>query len=66
VAFLSKAGLIPLGDKGVNVTGEVVSIPSSYTGWNEDMRETSTIDNTKTVGAYLGLSATQVQSGVFF
>lgn len=64
IVFLSKANGIIVGDKVLYADGttEPYLDLSSY---NDAMRETSTIDNTKTVGEYLGLNAEQIQNGIF-
>lgn len=64
VVVLSKAEGIVVGDKILYTDGtsEDYKDLSSY---NETMRETSSIDPTKTVGAYLGLNEDQVENGIF-
>lgn len=65
IVFFSKANVVIIGDKGFKTDGTVSDAPSPLTGYNEAMRETSTIDSSKTVGEYLGLTSEQVTQGIF-
>ena len=65
VVFFTKSQEVIVGDKGIGISGSSETVPAQLTGYNEAMKETSTIDQTKTVGAYLGLSELQVQTGIF-
>lgn len=66
VAFFSKSDTIVCSEKGIKVNGSVVTMGAPLTGFNEAMRETSSIDSSKSVGAYLGLNSTQIQRGIFY
>ena len=61
---LSKAEGVVLGEKIVKTDGTVENY-NDTSAYNDAMRETSTIDDTMTVGEYLGLSAQQVTDGIF-
>ena len=65
VAFFSKSDTIVCSSKGIKVNGSVVTMGTPLTGFNEAMRETSSIDSSKSVGAYLGLNSTQIQRGIY-
>lgn len=67
VAF-SKSNTLFLGTtgrKGIALNGTVSDV-ENLEPYNAEMRETSTIDSSKTVGGYLGLTAEQVQRGIFY
>ena len=66
VVFMSKADAIRASNnKAVYIDGTVDSTPDPLTGYNSAMRETSTIESSMTVGAYLGLSQEQIDEGIF-
>ena len=64
IVVLSKAEGIVTGNKIVKADGTVENY-NDTSAYNDAMRETSTIDDTMTVGEYLGLSAQQVTDGIF-
>ena len=66
VVYLSKSNIIGLGNQGLQFDGTLETVPDPLTGFNEAMKETSTIDDSMTVGEYLGLSDTQVSMGIFY
>lgn len=66
VVFLSKANEIVTSNKGIRYNGTVHTVPNLLTGYNNAMKQTSSIDINKTVGGYLGLNETQVRTGIFY
>ena len=61
---MSKAEEMYLGTKTLGIDGTTKDI-SDLSEYNSAMQETSSIDSSKTVGEYLGLTAEQVQNGIF-
>ena len=70
MVFFNKSECLILGNDHLihsDGTVEAENIPAPLTGYNQAMRETSTISGfSGTVGAYLGLNETQVQNGIFY
>jgi hypothetical protein len=68
IAFVTMSEEVQIGDTAIKIDGTTESdIPAPLTGYNDAMKETSTISGyTGTVGSYLGLSESQVQNGIFF
>ena len=64
IVVLSKAEGIVTGNKIIKTDGTVEDY-NDTSAYNDAMRETSTIDSTKTVGEYLGLTSQQVTDGIF-
>lgn len=44
----------------------VYCLPDFYANYNQDMRLTSSIDSTKTIGEYIGLNSEQINNGIWF
>lgn len=63
VMFLSKSDKVEVGTKTVACDGVIEVNPSST--YNVEMKKTSSVDLSKTVGAYLGLTSTQINYGIF-
>lgn len=66
IVFLTKAEAVRTSGKAIGLDGSVISVPEPLIGYNSAMKQTSSIDSTKTVGAYLGLNETQIQTGIFY
>ena len=67
VGFATLSSEIQLGLKAIKISdGTFIDIPEPLTGYNSAMREESTPDATKTLGAYLGLTTEQVTKGIFY
>jgi hypothetical protein len=67
VAFFTKSNAVIVSGNGIKTDGTVITnVTDELVGFNDAMRETSTIDSTKTVGSYLGLNATQIERGIFY
>ncbi len=66
VVLFSKSESVLLRETIINSDGSTETGIETFDGYNEAMQETSTIDSTKTVGAYLGLTSEQVNNGIFY
>ena len=66
IVFFNKADKVVTSGKGINVDGTVETALAPLTGYNEAMRENSTVDPSEKVGAYLGLTAAQIEQGIFY
>ena len=70
MVFFNKAESLILGNDHLihsDGTVEAENIPAPLTGYNQAMRETSTVSGfSGTVGAYLGLTQKQVEDGIFY
>ena len=70
MVFFNKAESLILGNDHLihsDGTVEAENIPDPLTGYNQAMRETSTVSGfSGTVGAYLGLTQKQVEDGIFY
>ena len=66
IVFLSRSEKIRIGSGGVDSEGNYeATYPAPLTGYNEAMREDSTIDPNKKVGEYLGLTLDQIDQDIF-
>ena len=67
IVFLSRSEKIRIGSGGVDSEGNYeATYPAPLTGYNEAMREDSTIDPNKKVGEYLGLTLDQIDQDIFW
>lgn len=70
MVFFNKAECLILGNDHLihsDGTVEAENIPDPLTGYNEAMKEQSTVSGfSGTVGAYLGLTQKQVEDGIFY
>lgn len=72
IVFFSKADKVVTSGKGIVVSDSPTKSVSVETaiplliGYNDAMKETSTIDASKTVGEYLGLTQQQVNNVIFY
>lgn len=67
IGFVSGSQDIQFGFKALKLDGTFKDIPAPLTGYNEAMKDLSTVSGfSGTVGAYLGLSESQVNKGIFF
>ena len=66
IGFATLSSEIQFGTKALKLDGTFEDIPAPLTGYNQAMRDQSTVSGfSGTVGAYLGLSDTQVSKGIF-
>lgn len=67
IVFFSKSEKVRVtGDVAVDYQGTVeTDIPEPLVGYNEAMDDESSVDASKTVGQYLGLTDTQIENGIF-
>lgn len=65
VVFFTKSDEAIVSGKAIHPDGTVESVPAPLTGYNEAMQEESTPDSSKSLGEYLGLNETQIQTGIF-
>lgn len=71
IVFFNKAEKVVTSGKGICVNDDTKAVTLEnaipfLTGYNDAMKETSTIDASKTVGEYLGLTQQQVDNGIFY
>lgn len=64
--FFTKADSLRTQTKAIKINGTVVDAPEPLNGYSDAMKLDSTIDPNKTVGEYLGLNDTQVNTGIFY
>lgn len=62
--FHTKSNGILIADKVLNIDGTVQDVVD-LSSYNSAMEETSTVDPTMTLGEYIGLNPSQIDSGIF-
>ena len=65
IVFFTKSDEAIVSGKAIHIDGSVETVPAPLTGYNEAMQEESTPDSSKSLGKYLGLNETQIQTGIF-